>query len=596
MDMLLQINNLCKSYGPNIILDNANFSINEKQKIGVIGRNGAGKSTLFKIITGEEEKDSGTINIPSYTRIGYLQQYDPFEKDETIIDFLERYTNQEKWKCEKEAGQFDLKRELLEKKIGDLSGGYQMRVKLTAMILFEPNLLLLDEPTNYLDLNTLILLEKFLQSYNGSFLIISHDREFLKNTCKFTLEVDQGDTSLYLGSINEYMDYKEQKISTDIKQNERIDKKQKHMQKFVDRFGSKATLAKSAKSKAKAIDKLEDERIGIKSSLETIKIIIPKINEKKGLILKTNDLKIGYKDKDVANDINLEFEAGKKIAILGDNGEGKSTFLKTISDRLDPKSGDLKWRNNIKIDYYAQDIINNLNTKETVENFLKRNSENINKSEVYKMASNFLFKEDDLTKPISILSGGEKSRLCLAGLLLTNNEVLLLDEPTNHLDFETVEALGSALKECNRTVFFISHDRYFINQISTDIVEIKNKKVIHYKRNYEDYLYFLKLNLSENVNNEEIIEEKPKIKEKKRNLEELKKYNTEKGKIESQDKEYKKEIEKINLEFEKKLTQDRIIKLSIRLKTINSLLSENEENWLKIEEKIEKLKNNNIDN
>jgi len=477
MDVLLQANNLCKSYGPNIILDDANFNINEKQKIGVIGRNGAGKSTLFKIIIGEEEKDSGTINIPSYTKIGYLQQHDPFEKDETIIDFLMRYTNQEKWKCEKEAGQFDLKNEILDKKIGDLSGGYQMRVKLTAMILFEPNLLLLDEPTNYLDLSTLILLERFLKNYRGSFMIISHDREFLRNTCDFTLEVDQGDTFLYSGKIDEYMEYKAQKIDSSIKQNVKIDKQQKHMQKFVDRFGAKASLAKSAKSKEKAITKLEDNKINIKTDLSVIKIKIPNIEEKKGLILKTKDLKIGYKDKDVASDINLEFESGKKIAILGDNGEGKSTFLKTVSDRLDPKDGHLKWRNNIKIDYYAQDIINSLNSSETVENFLRRSSGRTDKSDIYRMASNFLFKEDDLNKPISILSGGEKSRLCLAGLLLTDNEVLLLDEPTTGLDPETRQVVWRVIDDLKKkhglTIFLTTH--YMEEAANADHVVIIHK-------------------------------------------------------------------------------------------------------------------------
>ncbi|MCF7796044.1 ATP-binding cassette domain-containing protein [Patescibacteria group bacterium] len=595
MDVLLQIKNLCKMYGTSVIFNNASFNINEKQKIGVVGKNGAGKSTLFKIITGKEEKDSGLVNIPSYTKIGYLEQYDPFSQDEIVIEFLQRYTKQEKWKCEKQAGQFNIKKDKLEKEIRELSGGYQMRIKLIAMLLFEPNLLLLDEPTNYLDLNTLILLEKFLKNCRASFLIISHDREFLKNTCNITLEVDRGETTLYKGDIEEYLEYKNKKIDTETKQNTKIERKQKHLQKFVDRFGAKATLAKSAKSKEKQINKLEKDIVKIKSDFKKVKINIPNIEEKKGVILKTFDLKIGYKDKEVANNINLEFNSGKKIAILGENGEGKSTFLKTISNRLENLSGKYKWKNNINIDYYSEDILKELNEKETIETYLKSFSGAINKGEIYKMASNFLFEEDDLGKPVSILSGGERARLCLAGLLLTKNEVLLLDEPTNHLDFETEDLLSSALKKCNKTIFFISHDRYFIRELATNILEIKNKKIVHHKRNYEDYLYFLKLNSKEvkNINEDNYKENKIK---KVNNNQKTREYTKERSKIENENKKLQEEKDKILMEFAKNISKEETVKLSKKLNELEKELQKNEENWLKIEEKIEKLKNNNIDN
>ncbi|NCC70682.1 ABC-F family ATP-binding cassette domain-containing protein, partial [bacterium] len=546
-------------------------------------------------ITEKEEKDSGLINIPNYTKIGYLEQYDPFSQDEIVIEFLQRYTKQEKWKCEKQAGQFDLKKEILEKKIKELSGGYQMRVKLVSMLLFEPNLLLLDEPTNYLDLNTLILLEKFLESYRGSFLIISHDREFLKNTCNITLEIDRGEIITYKGNVEEYLEYKNKKLDTEIKQNIKIEQKQKHLQKFVDRFGAKATLAKSAKSKEKEIIRLEKEIIKIKSGLKNVNINIPKIEEKKGLILKTKDLVIGYKNKIIAEDINLEFYSGKKIAILGENGEGKSTFLKTISDKIEKISGEYKWKNNINIDYYSEDILRELNEKETVETYLEKVSKATNKAEIYKTASNFLFKEDDLGKPISVLSGGEKSRLCLAGLLLTKNEVLLLDEPTNHLDFETEDILSKALINCNKTVFFISHDRYFIRKTATDIVEIKNKKIVHYKRNYEDYIYFLNSNLSKNNNQEENYNEDTFQIKKENNNQKIREFTKERSKIELKNREIQEKRSKILMEFAKNLSRDKIIKLSKELKLLEDELYCNEEEWIKIEDSIDKLKNNNID-
>ena len=492
--LLLQASDLCKNYGEKHILNNANVSITEKQKIGVIGRNGAGKSTFFKIIMGLEEADSGEcIHMPDL-QLGYIPQNDPFEPSETILGFLTRYTHKEEWQCSKVAGQFQLKGEMLNKPIGDLSGGYQMRVKLTATLLFEPNLLLLDEPTNYLDLSTLILLENFLKGFRGGFLCITHDREFLKKTCTATMEVENGTIVLHPEPLEDYLEFKEEQKQSAILANKNIELKQKQLQTFVDRFGAKASMAKSAQSKAKVIDKLEGKKIQISHKMATVKMWVPPVAIKSGIALELADLNIGYPNKTVASNINLFLDKGKKVVILGDNGQGKSTLLKTIAGELEPVAGQsnnpVKWSSNLQLSYYAQHVNLALDPEETVEKYLKRKASNeITDDQIMRMMGNFLFKKNDAQKSIKVLSGGEKARLCLAGMFLTKSDVLLLDEPTNHLDFETVEAMGQALQEFNGTVFVVSHDRTFANLVATEIWEVQGGAVKRILGTYEDYVW-----------------------------------------------------------------------------------------------------------
>jgi ATP-binding cassette, subfamily F, member 3 len=488
--LLLQITDLHKNYGDKNILNGASVSILEKQKIGVIGRNGAGKSTLFKIIMGLEEADSGECLQMPDLQLGYIPQNDPFQINETVLGFLTRYTHKEEWQCAKVAGQFQLKGEMLNNPIGDLSGGFQMRVKLAATLLFEPNLLLLDEPTNYLDLSTLILLENFLKNFRGGFLCITHDREFLKKTCTATMEVEHGKIVLHPEPLEEYLEYKEEQLALALQVNKNIEAKQKQLQTFVDRFGAKASMAKSAQSKAKVITKLDDKKIQINHKLATVNMWIPPVQNKSGLALESENLSIGYPDKTVATGINLYLDKGQKVVILGDNGQGKSTLLKTISGALPQLNGSIKWSNNLRIAYYAQHVNLALDPEDTVEKYLKRQADpSIADDQIMRVMGNFLFKKQDAQKQIKVLSGGEKARLCLAGMFLTKSDVLLLDEPTNHLDFQTVEAMGQALREFNGTVFVVSHDRTFANLLATEIWEVQGGNVKRVLGTYEDYVW-----------------------------------------------------------------------------------------------------------
>jgi ATP-binding cassette subfamily F protein 3 len=498
MSNLLQIDNISKAYGPQVIFHQASLTLPARRKIGVIGRNGAGKSTLFKILTGQEQVDSGSVNIYKRTRLGYLEQHDPFEPAETVIEFLVRYTGKEDWQCGKIAAQFQLKGDILDSRIDSLASGYQMRVKLTAMLLEEPNLLLLDEPTNYLDLSTQILFEEFLKSYRGGYMIISHDRELLKNVTDHTLEIERGDMFLYPRPLEEYFEYKEEQAELTEKTNKNIQRQQKHLQQFVDRFAAKASKARQAKSKAKQIKRLH--KIEIVHPLSTVRMNIPRTEQKKGIALEINDLYIGYGESQiVAGEINLNIDRGEHIAILGDNGQGKTTFLKTLAGEIPPLSGSYRWMPNTQIGYFAQHVPALMDPNDQVFDYLTRcAAPDVSLEEVYKMASNFLFKDSEAKKKIRMLSGGEQSRLCLAGLLLKKTPVLLLDEPSNHLDFETVEALGDALKNSSTTILFISHNRTFVNMASSGIMEINNGRVERCYKDYEEYVYDLEQKTTEN--------------------------------------------------------------------------------------------------
>lgn len=490
MTVLLQINDIHKAYGANTILDEASATFSDDQKIGVIGRNGAGKSTLCRIITGHETADSGSVIPTSALRLSYLEQHDTFKEDESVVDFLMRTTGSEHWECGQVAARFQLKNEVLEQPVRSLPGGFQTRVKLSAMLLGNPNFLILDEPSNYLDLATLILLENFLLDFRGGYLIVSHDREFLKRTCDHTLELENGSLTLYPGDIEEYFEFKEVQLAQRQAHNRGVEKKREQLQEFIDRFRAKASTASRAQSKMKQLARLKT--IEIAHPMSNVRIPIPHIEEKAGVAFTCDGLAIGYPEKEVARGIHCEIERGKHVAVLGNNGEGKTTFLRTMAGGLTPKGGTMKWGTGLKIAYYAQHVFSVLDPEDDIRTYLTRESASgVTSQDVLNMAGCFLFKGDDVEKKVKVLSGGERARLVLAGLLLSKSHVLLLDEPTNHLDFETVEALGRALKKFKGTVVFISHDRTFVNLVATSILEVKKGRIRHYPGSYEDYVYHI---------------------------------------------------------------------------------------------------------
>ncbi|MDA1139108.1 MAG: ABC-F family ATP-binding cassette domain-containing protein [Planctomycetota bacterium] len=594
MGTVLHINDLDKRYGPQVIFEKASVAIGLEHKIGVIGRNGAGKSTLCKIILGEEEADHGQVVESSELRLSYLEQHDPFQPDESVLGFLMRYTGKEDWQCGKLAGRFQMKGKMLEQTIGSLSGGFQTRVKLTAMLLRDPNFLILDEPSNYLDLKTLILLENFLRDFNGGFMIVSHDREFLKRTCQCTMEVERGGISLYPGSVEEFLEYQEQQHELAERHNENVEAEQKRLQRFVDRFRAKATKAAQAKSKMKQIERLE--KIEIAHPIRSVRIRIPKVEVKGGVALNVKDLAIGYPGTTVADDVHLDIDRGRRVAILGDNGEGKTTFLRTIANELPKLAGEFKWGHGLKPAYYAQHVYASMNPEDDIESYLiKRAAPGVTKQEILNMAGSFLFGGDIVKKNVTVLSGGERARLCLAGLLLSKNPVLLLDEPTNHLDFDTVEALGYALSDYTGTIFFTSHDRTFVSLVADQILEVKDRKIRLYPGNYESYVFALEEMCREDETNGVAVPGKEAKGDKRNDYQKQKERKSRLRKLKNQVKEFDERMTLLGIEkdgilkhFEKNPTAYSQ-QHTLRLNVLETDLAETEAKWLQATEEIEGL-------
>jgi ATP-binding cassette subfamily F protein 3 len=488
MASLLQITQACKRYGDQVLLDGAEATLSDGVKVGFIGRNGAGKSTLLRVLLGEEELDSGEIIRHPSLRLGYLRQHDPFLPGETVLEFLMRDSEEPDWKCGEVAGQFELKGAYLEGPIAKLSGGWQTRVKLAALLLHEPNLLLLDEPTNFLDLRTQILLEHFLQSHRSACLIVSHDRAFLGATCSHTLDLSRGKLTAFPGKVDAYLEFQREKRIHDERSNETILAKRRHLEEFIAKNRARAATATLARSKSKQLERLELNEIV--NDEPTARIRAPRVEPRKGPALRCRELAIGYPERQIAADIDLEIDHGSRAAVVGDNGQGKTTFLRTVVDSLKPLAGEVRWGHGCKIGVYAQHVYNSLPEKQTVLEYLHNQAAQGKKDqEILEVAGTLLFRGAHVEKPISVLSGGERARLCLAGLLLSAYNILILDEPANHLDVDTVDALAEALLEYEGTVIFTSHDRHFTKRVATSIVEVREGRVTSYGGQYEAYVY-----------------------------------------------------------------------------------------------------------
>src|SRR5436190_1425791 len=469
MASLLQITKAHKTYGDQTLLDNAEATLSDNVKVGFIGRNGAGKSTLLRILLGEEELDSGEIIRHPSLRLGYLRQHDPFLPGETALGFLMRDSEQPDWKCGEVAGQFELKGTYLEGPIAKLSGGWQTRVKLAALLLHEPNLLLLDEPTNFLDLRTQILLEHFLQAHRSACLIVSHDRAFLGTTCEHTLDLSRGKLTTFPGKVDAFLQFQQEQREHEERSNKTIMAKRRHLEEFIAKNKARAATATLARSKAKQLERLE--LADIAGDEPTARIRAPRVEPRKGPALRCRDLAIGYPERHIASDIQVEIDHGSRAAVVGDNGQGKTTFLRTVVDSLKPLSGDVRWGYGCEVGVYAQHVYTSLPEKQTVLGYLEQQAAFGKKDqEILEVAGALLFRKAHVKKPVAVLSGGERARLCLAGLLLGKHNVLVLDEPGNHLDVDTVEALAEALLEYQGTVIFTSHDRHLTRRVATSVV------------------------------------------------------------------------------------------------------------------------------
>jgi ATP-binding cassette subfamily F protein 3 len=592
MAVLLQIRDAHKTYGGRALLDGAEASITDDVKVGFVGRNGAGKSTLLKILLGEEELDRGEVLHHPKLRLGYLRQHDSFMPGETVLDFLMRDSDQPDWKCGEVAAQFELKGAYLDGPISAMSGGWQTRVKLAALLLHEPNLLLLDEPTNFLDLRTQILLEHFLRGFDQACLIVSHDMAFLEATCDHTLDLSRGKLTMYPGKIGAYREAQKERKKQDERVNEGVLAKKKHLEEFIAKNKARASTATRAKSKEKQLMKLETVEIAAEEP--SVSIRPPQVEPRRGPALRCNELTIGYPDRTIASGIGVEVEHGARAAIVGDNGQGKTTFLRTVVNSLEPLAGDVRWGHGCSIGIYAQHVYTSLPPDQTVMQYLENTAPGGTKTqEILNAAASLLFRGADVKKKVSVLSGGERGRLCLAGLMLSQHNILVLDEPGNHLDVETVDSLAEALIAYKGTVIFTSHDRYFMKRLATSIIEVRDGRVVDYRGGYDAYVWAVNKEIEEGERETaanrmakppaELLKAKAATKSANRNEREVRKEmsNVEKT-IARLDDQKKQANAALMLATDQKET----MRLFSEVETVTAQLNEAEERWCALQEEL----------
>jgi ATP-binding cassette, subfamily F, member 3 len=487
---LLQLHNGSKHFGTKALFDAAAFAVNEGEHVGVIGPNGAGKTTLFKILVGQEQLDTGELTKAKNLQIGYLEQESEWRLDLSAEEYLEQNCTKPIWELKQIGRDLGLDEAHFARPLHELSGGFRMRMKLLYLIGREPNLMLLDEPTNFLDLESILALERFLQNYSGAFLLISHDREFLRRTTEYTLEVEGGDIAKFPGNIDDYFEQKAQMQEILQAQAANLDAKRKHMQDFVDRFRAKATKAKQAQSRMKALEKMDVIELKDLPVRARIRIPEPTHTGRESIALKGANL--GYGDKVILNDVTLSLDRGSHMGVVGFNGAGKSTLLKSLAGALPLLSGDRKLGYEVSLSYFSQHSADQLDLNDTVLSSLQKTAHRgLDRQDILNMAGSLLFSGDDVQKPVRVLSGGEKSRVALGQILLKRSPLLLLDEPTNHLDFDTVEAMTEALRDYAGSVIVVSHDRSFIRRVSNRILEIHNGRVELYPGTYDEYVWSL---------------------------------------------------------------------------------------------------------
>jgi len=522
---MISLNNLSKNYGSKVLFTNISLNINRGEKIGLIGPNGTGKSTLFSLILGEIEPSAGAVQLNKNIRIGYLPQEARFQSNRTVLSELIEGDNtisllkkeKEDLESKNEAGSerygeilhtleilgyFELEykgKEILgglgfkendfNRFISGMSGGWQMRTLLAKLLTHSYDLLLLDEPTNYLDLNAALWLKSFLHSFNGTFIMISHDRDFLTEVTNYTLVLEHGNITKVRGNYEHYEQIREEKRKYLLKQFEEQEKKRLQLQRFIDRFHAQPNKAQAVRVKRRVLEKMEE--IIVPSELrESIRNFHFPPTQRSGLkVIQLNGVYKSYGDIKVYKDFDFEIDQGEKAVLTGENGAGKSTLLKILAGVVDIDGGSRKLGYHVETGYFSQarmDVLNPENTvlKETysaVCGFMPEET-------IRTILGAFLFTEDDTDKKVHVLSGGEKSRLILAKLLINPPNFLLLDELTTHLDLDAVEALIRALAVYQGTVVFISHDIHFVRSIANVVFEVKAGRVRKFPGSFDYYL------------------------------------------------------------------------------------------------------------
>jgi ATP-binding cassette subfamily F protein 3 len=490
---MLTVAGLSKSFGGRELFDDVSLNVMAGDRIAITGPNGAGKSTLIKIILGQEEPDAGSVSFIRGTRVGYLPQESEPAGNETVMEVAVPHQHEHD-------GQFIAKVKQILASLGfkqtdhdrpakEMSGGWIMRAHLARLLAEEPDLLMLDEPTNHLDLETLIWFQDYLKYYPGAILMISHDREFLNNLCTHIAELRSSRIMRYTGNYDSYLEQRAAMEVTLIATAQAQQRKIDQLQTFADRFGAKASKASQAQSKRKQIERIKEEMVAVPDGPDaTMGFRFPQPQRSGQRVITLEKIKFGYGEKLIYDGIDLEVERDQRIVLVGPNGAGKSTLLKLLAQVLTPQSGEHKLGHNAKFGYFAQHRAAMLNPKNTVFQEALDTPQRITEQAIRTVLGSFLFRGDDIYKPVSVLSGGEKSRLALVKLLLDPPNLLLMDEPTTHLDLASVDALIVALKQYQGTLVFISHDVHFIRALSTHVVRVEAGTLRHFGGGYQYYL------------------------------------------------------------------------------------------------------------
>ncbi|CEV74557.1 ABC-F family ATP-binding cassette domain-containing protein [Streptococcus pneumoniae] len=528
--IILQANKIERSFAGEVLFDNINLQVDERDRIALVGKNGAGKSTLLKILVGEEEPTSGEINKKKDISLSYLAQDSRFESENTIYDEMlhvfnnlrrtERQLRQMELEMGEKSGEdldklmsdydrlsenfrqaggftyeadirailngFKFDESMWQMKIAELSGGQNTRLALAKMLLEKPNLLVLDEPTNHLDIETIAWLENYLVNYSGALIIVSHDRYFLDKVATITLDLTKHSLDRYVGNYSRFVELKEQKLATEAKNYEKQQKEIASLEDFVNRNLVRASTTKRAQSRRKQLEKMErldKPEAGKKAANMTFQ------SEKTSgnVVLTVENTAIGYDGEVLSQPINLDLRKMNAVAIVGPNGIGKSTFIKSIVDQIPFIKGEKRFGANVEVGYYDQ-TQSKLTPSNTVLDELWNDFKLTPEVEIRNRLGAFLFSGDDVKKSVGMLSGGEKARLLLAKLSMENNNFLILDEPTNHLDIDSKEVLENALIDFDGTLLFVSHDRYFINRVATHVLELSENGSTLYLGDYDYYV------------------------------------------------------------------------------------------------------------
>lgn len=528
--IILQANKIERSFAGEVLFDNINLQVDERDRIALVGKNGAGKSTLLKILVGEEEPTSGEINKKKDISLSYLAQDIRFESENTIYDEMlhvfndlrrtERQLRQMELEMGEKSGEdldklmsdydrlsenfrqaggftyeadirailngFKFDESMWQMKIAELSGGQNTRLALAKMLLEKPNLLVLDEPTNHLDIETIAWLENYLVNYSGALIIVSHDRYFLDKVATITLDLTKHSLDRYVGNYSRFVELKEQKLVTEAKNYEKQQKEIAALEDFVNRNLVRASTTKRAQSRRKQLEKMErldKPEAGKKSANMTFQ------SEKTSgnVVLTVENAAVGYDGEVLSQPINLDLRKMNAVAIVGPNGIGKSTFIKSIVDQIPFIKGEKRFGANVEVGYYDQ-TQSKLTPSNTVLDELWNDFKLTPEVEIRNRLGAFLFSGDDVKKSVGMLSGGEKARLLLAKLSMENNNFLILDEPTNHLDIDSKEVLENALIDFDGTLLFVSHDRYFINRVATHVLELSENGSTLYLGDYDYYV------------------------------------------------------------------------------------------------------------